>query len=302
LKIIKFLTREFIATTRIKTNFCKYWSYRIFVINYLQIYLIVSSFLLRVIVRLFLKNFKRGFIPIKVRYKNNLVINFPLFAYLNHSEDLFHLYYDYYFMDYSKFFKRQFEFKDGDTVVDIGAHIGTFSIPLAAKFPIVVYAFEPDMINANYLNKNVKANSLNSTFFVIQKAISSTTGESEFVVGDASTRGTLIDSNLSRMIPTNSKYFVKTITFDYFLKQYNIQKIKLLKIDCEGAEYNIIKNFNSEIFKLIENIFIEIHPVNNLDNKPHDLINLILDNGFIGYGNELDNGCYEYYFSKNINQ
>lgn len=298
MKIIKFLFREFISTSKLKLKLPYFLKKQSDVSNSLFIYFLVSSFSVRILARVFLKYFKTKFVPIKVVYRHKFVLYFPLFAYLQHTGDLFNLYYDYYFKDFTHFFKRKFTFNENDIVVDIGAHIGTFSIPLAMNNPIRVFAIEPDRINSNYLRRNIEVNSLDNRMVAIQKAIFSTTGESEFVEGDASTRGTLSTTAFSRMVSSNNRYTVETATFRDILKSYNIDKIKLLKIDCEGAEYDIMKGFDSNIFSMIENIFIEIHQVGDKDNDPQELIRFIKSHGFAGDGNALDNGCFEYYFSK----
>jgi FkbM family methyltransferase len=52
-------------------------------------------------------------------------------------------------------------FREGDTVVDIGAHVGVMSIKLAKTFPFIeVYAIEPDPMNYACLRRNVELNGL----------------------------------------------------------------------------------------------------------------------------------------------
>lgn len=49
--------------------------------------------------------------------------------------------------------------QNGDSVVDIGAHLGSFSIPLAVKYPeINIYAYEPAPKNYQILLKNIAIN------------------------------------------------------------------------------------------------------------------------------------------------
>lgn len=262
------------------------------------VFLIVSSFFRRVIVRFFLGYYKTRFVPIKVKHSNGLILNYPLFAYLHHSEDLFTHYSNYYFNDFTFFFKKEFIFKEGDVVVDIGAHIGTFSIPLAINNPVTVFAVEPDRINAKYLKANIRENGLDSRVIAVQKAISSASGQLDFVEGDASTRGTLSKTAFSRIVQSNKRYIVEAITFDSLVKEYQISKINLLKIDCEGEEYDIIGKMGKDSFAIIQNIFIEIHKCEDESKNPSELIDYIKSNGFDGQGRALDNGCYEYYFSK----
>ncbi len=43
------------------------------------------------------------------------------------------------------------------------------------------------------------------------------------------------------------------------MKNNNIDKIKLLKIDCEGSEYEILNNVNRSILNKVEYLFGEFH-------------------------------------------
>ena len=48
-----------------------------------------------------------------------------------------------------------------------------------------------------------------------------------------------------------------------FIKENNISNIKLLKIDCEGEEVNVLKGLNEENFKNIDQIIMEVFDINN---------------------------------------
>src|SRR4029450_4527251 len=52
-------------------------------------------------------------------------------------------------------------FQPGETVVDIGANIGMYTIYAAAFAGARVFAFEPDALNYAELNKNIFVNQLN---------------------------------------------------------------------------------------------------------------------------------------------
>jgi FkbM family methyltransferase len=52
---------------------------------------------------------------------------------------------------------------------------------------------------------------------------------------------------------------VQTISLEDIIKQNKIETCKLLKIDVEGAEYEIFKSFPKESLSVIKNIGIEFH-------------------------------------------
>jgi hypothetical protein len=59
----------------------------------------------------------------------------------------------------------------------------------------------------------------------------------------------------------------------------NIKICSLLKIDCEGAEYEILFNTTDELFRRIENIFFEIHPIK--DHLPEELKIFLTKKGYV---------------------
>ena len=77
-------------------------------------------------------------------------------------------------------------------------------------------------------------------------------------------------SSVFRYLPEDPHVTVKTISLEDIIKQNNISYIDFLKIDCEGAEFDILENtslfYNNEI--QIGNMFIEFHRfMETLENK-----------------------------------
>jgi FkbM family methyltransferase len=125
-------------------------------------------------------------------------------------------------------------FKEGDIVLDIGLNVGMISIYLAHKYPFLkIYSFEP--LKANYKNffrNRIMNNIPDGTI----------TAENLAVTGDGRNVTMNIDptnSGGSRMrefsVSTKTDDIVPSITLDSIFEKYNISKVKLLKIDCEGA-------------------------------------------------------------------
>jgi FkbM family methyltransferase len=52
---------------------------------------------------------------------------------------------------------------------------------------------------------------------------------------------------------------VNAVSFDKIIQKYNIKSVDLLKIDCEGAEYEILYESNSLKEHIIKNIVGEFH-------------------------------------------
>lgn len=136
---------------------------------------------------------------------------------------------------------KDWDFKDG-VIVDIGANIGTFSIP-ASKYG-KVYAYEPNIENFQILKMNIALNNANVEAFNYaigkpgEDTIENSSGHSR--IGSAGGSG---------------KQKVKIIGFD----DIPVKDIDLLKMDCEGGEYNVVKYASDKRLSRIKNICGEFH-------------------------------------------
>jgi hypothetical protein len=66
---------------------------------------------------------------------------------------------------------------------------------------------------------------------------------------------------------------VESTSLQKIFEENKISSCKLLKLDCEGAEYEIIDSLPSEYLNKIQNIVMEYH---SADTKPELVKNLIL--------------------------
>ena len=155
------------------------------------------------------------------------------------------------------------DFKDGDVVIDIGGNIGMVSIYLAKKYPFLkIYAFEP--VKQNYENflKNIELNNINKDIIkVFNLAITKDRRDVILTSPFDNSGASNIYNNFrgSGNIISNNDISIKSITFDDIFSNNNISKCKLLKIDCEGAEYEILYSANVENLKNCEYMRAEFH-------------------------------------------
>mgnify|MGYP004559044787 FL=1 len=166
------------------------------------------------------------------------------------------------------------DFKDGDVVIDIGGNIGMVSIYLAKKYPFLkIYAFEP--VKQNYENflKNIELNNINKDIIkVFNLAITKDRRDVILTSPFNNSGASNIYNNFrgSGNIILNNDISIKSITFDDIFSNNNISKCKLLKIDCEGAEYEILYSANVENLKNCEYMRAEFH---GKKSKQKDLYN-----------------------------
>lgn len=159
------------------------------------------------------------------------------------------------------------DFQEGDVVIDIGANVGMISVYLAKKYPFLkIYAFEPVKQNYENLLKNIEINNIKEGIITVENvAITEDRRNIDIITPLDNTGGSsfVIERNLNA-INSNINLNVKSITFDDIFEKYNIDKCKLLKIDCEGAEYEILYSASENNLKKCENMRSEFHG-NELD-------------------------------------
>lgn len=172
---------------------------------------------------------------------------------------------------------KNINFKEGDCVVDIGGNIGMISIFLAKKFPFLkIYAFEP--VKENYENflKNIKLNNIPDGIITVEnKAVTKDGRKINMSINPTNKGGSSISDVISvGAITQEENCNIDSITLEDIFKKYNIENLKLLKIDCEGSEYEIIYNTKEEILRSIEHVRGEFHENKNLTDK-YDVEKLI---------------------------
>ena len=171
------------------------------------------------------------------------------------------------------------KYNNEDIFIDVGANIGWHSLTLERyrKELKNIYAFEPDPLNYSLLTENMRLNN-SSRIIAINKALSDAKGKVTLYKDE--------DKNPEKhsILPifNDGSETVDAITLDEFIKEYNInKKIKLLKIDVEGYEYQVLLGAKSAL-KYTENLIIKISPYLLLQSyiEPGLVIELLYDEGF----------------------
>ena len=124
------------------------------------------------------------------------------------------------------------------TLIDVGAHIGSFTKPFAQK-GWQVLAFEPEPENRRQLENNLR-NYPNVS--IIAKAVSDRAGqEVPFYV---SSQHWGIHSLKPFHHSHKPKLTVETVRLDAALKELGVKQVSLLKIDVEGADFLALQSFD----------------------------------------------------------
>jgi FkbM family methyltransferase len=170
---------------------------------------------------------------------------------------------------------------------DIGSNIGHYAVIASLYHKTVnVTAVEPFPLNSEYID-NLKFNNKLS-FSLINKAVDSTTGvikDFYFPVSKNSSKlpgtGTLINSFKGSGGTYNDLPFeivqVETITLDELTK--DIDGSALIKMDCEGNEFRILK---SSSLLAHDNVDFIIEIMIN-DSDKEEIFTLMMESGYNGF-------------------
>ncbi len=133
-------------------------------------------------------------------------------------------------------------------IIDIGGHTGMFSIYARTLNPNVpILTFEPENQNYKHLNENLKLNHIKN-IKTKNLAVSNKEGQTTLFLSEDSHNHSLI------------KKFEKTqITQTTTLEKIIKTPADLVKMDCEGAEFEIIEKTPLKTLRLIKNFYIEYH-------------------------------------------
>ena len=145
-----------------------------------------------------------------------------------------------------------FEIKENDTIIDVGGHIGLFML-FCEQFchKGKIYCFEPASDNYKIFLDNTKLNNFKNVF-PFNIAVSKQDGKIPLYLNDDT-------SGHSIFLKNSNSIQVDSITLQKIFDLNNIKKCNLLKLDCEGSEYEIIDSLPESYFSMIDKMIIEYH-------------------------------------------
>lgn len=129
--------------------------------------------------------------------------------------------------------------RPGDVFLDVGANVGYFSC-LAASRGAIVHAFEPNPAVAGQVIRSGELNRFGDRLRVVRKAVSAADGRGElFLPADGS------DTAVSSLLPLSTlqgggSQPVALVSLDSYCQQHEIERIRAIKIDVEGAELDVL--------------------------------------------------------------
>lgn len=154
------------------------------------------------------------------------------------------------------------ELDPGDIAIDCGANVGKFTVPMA-KTGAEVYAFEPNPDAYACLLENTAGY---SNIHAAQAAVTTMPGPVKlflhrYAADDPvhfSSGSSLVGSK--RNVRTDRYTMVDGVQFTEFLRGLGDRRVRLLKMDIEGAEVDVLNQLLDEgVHEMIDQAFIEVH-------------------------------------------
>jgi FkbM family methyltransferase len=174
----------------------------------------------------------------------------------------FHRYYPSVYEEEKTWFIKK-HCRPGSTAIDIGAHIGIFSFFLAKQVGKKgrVYSFEPSPFTFGVLQQTVKYNGLQDIIEPRMQVVSNSHGNIPFFLSNSSDISNANSINMKNIPDGNAKrIMIPAIMLDDFLNDAAFSHLSFVKIDAEGAEFEILKGATALIKKYRPYMTLEIHP------------------------------------------
>ncbi len=145
----------------------------------------------------------------------------------------------------------------GDTAIDVGANFGLHSIYASNLVGETgkVFAFEPVPQNLRLLKRNLALNNLNLIVNVVPSAISNS--ESDFIEFYVPNEEVAVTASLNKR-DDGEAIRVKNLRLDDYWADINLP-VSLIKIDVEGAEFEVLKGCRELLGRDHPTLIIEVH-------------------------------------------
>lgn len=197
--------------------------------------------------------------PEYIEFKDGTVFRFS-----SHPHDIITVFVVYFHNAYG-------DVPENAIVVDLGANIGVYSVYAAKMGASKVYAFEPNKEAYNVLCKNIRGNNLEGKIIPFNLAVNKE---------DVSVNIPVKSSPFNQICCFENKilegyHLVPSITVDRIIDENSIKSIDILKMDCEGAEFDIVVSLTEATCRVIREIRMEYHR-----NPGKGLVDILMSHGF----------------------
>jgi FkbM family methyltransferase len=126
--------------------------------------------------------------------------------------------------------QRAVSVHDSDVVIDVGAHLGTFTRIALHRGARVVVAVEPDPVNAVCFSRTFASEIADGRVRLVEAAAWHSPGSLNFEIGNASQTGRVAGAGGGRAV------VVRAVRLDDVADELKLGRVDFIKMDIEGAE------------------------------------------------------------------
>lgn len=218
--------------------------------------------------------------PNHYQYKEGTIRNIKRNG-INYKLDLSDIVDWYIYFGFSELSRKKLykQLRKGDVVFDVGANVGDVSLNFSKLVTEMgeVHSFEPDPINYKRFEDNLNKNKLNNI-----KPNNLGVGNLPGVFYIASVKEG--NKGMNRIVDEKNSNTrkINVTTIDNYVKENNITKINLIKIDVEGFEHNVLLGAKESLIRFKPKFFIELDNTNLVEqnSSAKSLITLLEKNKY----------------------
>lgn len=149
--------------------------------------------------------------------------------------------------------------------LDVGSNIGYFAVSLAS-FCEQIHCFEPVSYLYDFLVQNTK----HTTNIITNPiAISDSIGQDTITISTKHHQGSTLDHRIikkfSKIFNEEKTEIIYKTNLASYIERHNIERIHLLKLDCEGLEYKSLLGLK-EYLSIVDNIVFESYFRDDISN------------------------------------
>ncbi|HEQ71001.1 MAG TPA: FkbM family methyltransferase [Spirochaetia bacterium] len=187
----------------------------------------------------------------------------------------------------NEIYNRRYRLSPGDVVVDVGANIGVFSLYAAAR-GAKVFSFEPNPKTFSLLETNIGKNGFAGKIIPLNIAVAAHAGSATlymarsdrlYAEGSATIMPDLVTDMEEKFGQAEFETFrVQTRRLPDLADLLGIGRIDFLKLDCEGAEFDILTSLSVKEAGRIRHLAMETH---GACYSQRELCRLLENKGFV---------------------
>ena len=168
-------------------------------------------------------------------------------------------------------------------VLDIGANAGYFATLISTcGLEPKIYCFEPVPANIEILQKNADflSEGLNKPVVSVNQMAITKEGIDSITLNLKTTKDLTVSASAVTKEASDVTLEVKATSLPVLMQDEALSRIDILKMDCEGSEYDILYNASSENLASIGFVAMEVHELSTPKHNLKALQDFFISNQF----------------------